>query len=158
MHWAFKKNVQEVKGEKMAEQPLPRKGQDVNALLGKGSEFEGKLTFEGSVQIDGVFTGEIFSDGTLIIGQGAKVKAEISVDTFILYGEMSGNVKAKSSIEIHSSGKLKGNIQTSILIVAKGAIFDGSCTMQGESVKKPVIKTPPSIQVDEKHVSVKNVV
>ena len=40
-----------------------------NALLGKGADFQGKLTFEGTVRIDGRFTGEIFSDGTLIIGE-----------------------------------------------------------------------------------------
>ena len=30
---------------------------DLNALLGRGSEFEGKLAFEGKVRIDGTFTG-----------------------------------------------------------------------------------------------------
>lgn len=105
---------------------------DINALLGKGSEFEGKLTFEGTVQIDGKFSGEIFSDGALILGEGAKVKAEISVDTLILNGELIGNVKAKSAIELNETSKLKGNIISPSLSVQKGAIFDGNCTMEGE--------------------------
>ena len=32
-----------------------------NAILDQGSEFEGKLTFQGTVRIDGTFKGEIFS-------------------------------------------------------------------------------------------------
>ena len=54
-------------------------GQEVTTLLGRGSEFEGKLSFEGTVRIDGKLTGEIFSDDVLIIGEGADVKAEINV-------------------------------------------------------------------------------
>ena len=54
---------------------------ELNALLGKGSEFEGKLTFEGQVRIDGKFTGQIFTKDTLVIGDGAKVAAEISAGT-----------------------------------------------------------------------------
>ena len=76
----------------------PARPGDVNALLGRGSEFEGKLTFEGIVRIDGKFTGEIFSDGTLIVGEGARVKAEIAVDTVIVQGEVVGNIRAKTGV------------------------------------------------------------
>ena len=44
---------------------------DVNTLVGRGSHFEGKMTFEGVVRIDGSFEGEIVSSDTLIIGEGA---------------------------------------------------------------------------------------
>src|SRR5690606_41819659 len=32
---------------------------EINTLLGRGSEFEGKLTFEGTVRIDGTLRGEV---------------------------------------------------------------------------------------------------
>ena len=60
---------------------MSQKPGEINALLGKGSEFEGKLLFEGTVRIDGKFKGEIKSSDTLIVGEGAKVEAEISVGT-----------------------------------------------------------------------------
>ncbi len=50
----------------------PRPSPELNALLGKGSQFEGKLLFEGTVRIDGKFTGEIISTDTLIVGEGAR--------------------------------------------------------------------------------------
>ena len=52
---------------------------EVTTLLGRGSEFEGKLSFEGTVRIDGKLSGEIFTDDVLIIGEGAEVSAEINV-------------------------------------------------------------------------------
>src|SRR5260370_41259184 len=59
---------------------------ELNALLGKGSEFEGKLTFEGQGRIDGKFTGQIFTKDTLVIGDSAKVAAEINASTVIVNG------------------------------------------------------------------------
>ncbi len=137
----------EVKGMSTGPQGSARPG-EVNALLGRGSEFEGKLTFEGIVRIDGKFSGEIFSDGTLIIGEGARVKAEIAVDTLVLQGEMVGNVRAKSTVELHAPGRLRGNIQTVALVVQKGASFDGNCVMEGPegSPRRPGGGTPPGPQ------------
>src|SRR5437763_16960519 len=90
------------------EQPLP--ATEITALLGRGTRFEGKLTFEGRVRIDGVFKGEIKSEDVLIIGEGAEVHAEIDVATVIIKGgAVHGNIRAKNSIELHSPGKLVDN-------------------------------------------------
>lgn len=110
---------------------------DIIALLGKGSEFEGKLTFEGAVQIDGKFTGEVFSKGTLIIGENAKVKAEIAVASVVVKGEVSGNIKAPNCVELHAPARLVGNIMTPALYVQKGVIFEGNTIMESEGVGRP---------------------
>lgn len=102
---------------------------DLNALLGKGSEFQGKLTFEGSVRIDGRFTGEIFTDGTLIIGEGAQVQAEIRVGSIAIYGNVTGNVTANDGVELHAPASLRGNIASPALHIDKGVFFDGACQM-----------------------------
>src|SRR3954453_17934923 len=80
---------------------------EITALLGRGTRFEGKLYFEGRVRIDGAFKGEIKSDDTLIIGDGAEVNAEIDVPRGIVGGGGGhGNVRASNAIEIHSPGKV----------------------------------------------------
>ena len=98
---------------------------DLNALLGRGSEFEGKLTFEGTVRIDGKFNGTIVTNDVLVVGEGAKVSAEISCGTVIVHGEIVGNVKAKTSVELHQPAKMKGNIETPSLMIEKGVTFEG---------------------------------
>ncbi len=108
--------------------PLP--ATEITALLGKGTRFEGKLHFEGRVRIDGVFKGEIRSEDTLIIGEGAEVHAEIDVATVIVKGGVvHGNVRAKTSLELHAPGKLVGNIQSPSLFIDRGVEFQGSCRM-----------------------------
>ncbi len=104
-------------------------GDDVNALLGKGSEFEGKLTFEGSVRIDGLFSGEIFTEDTLIIGEGAQVHAQIEAGTLIVHGDVEGDVRTRNLIELHAPATLRGNVETPNLVIDRGVLFEGSCRM-----------------------------
>jgi cytoskeletal protein CcmA (bactofilin family) len=104
---------------------------DLNALLGRGSEFEGKLTFEGTVRIDGKFNGTIVTNDVLVIGEGAKVSAEISCGTVIVHGEIVGNLKAKNAVELHHPARMKGNIETPSLMIEKGVTFEGQCKMDG---------------------------
>jgi cytoskeletal protein CcmA (bactofilin family) len=114
--------------------PSPTSGelgsaQPVTTLLGKGSEFEGKLSFEGTVRVDGKLTGEIFTDDVLIVGEGAEVNAEVTVGAIVVQGIVRGNITAKRSVEIHSPGRVKGNISTPSLFIEKGVLFDGHCQM-----------------------------
>jgi cytoskeletal protein CcmA (bactofilin family) len=117
---------------------------ELNALLGRGSEFEGKLTFEGTVRIDGKFTGSIITNDVLVVGEGAKVSAEITCGTIIVHGEVVGNVRAKTAIELHHPAKLKGNVETPSLMIEKGVIFEGQSKMENLE-KVPSVKplTPP---------------
>jgi cytoskeletal protein CcmA (bactofilin family) len=100
------------------------------AFLGKDTEFDGKLSFRGSVRIDGRFRGEIFSDGTLEVGESAMIESNIHVSHIIINGEIRGNILADSRIEIHAPGKVFGNIQAPIIIIEEGVIFEGNCSMK----------------------------
>ena len=102
----------------------------ITTLLGRGSEFEGKLSFEGTVRVDGKLSGEIFTDDVLIIGEGAEVRAEINVGAIVIEGTVHGNINAKRSVEIHTPARVRGNIVTPSLYIEKGVMFDGTCQME----------------------------
>jgi cytoskeletal protein CcmA (bactofilin family) len=108
---------------------------EINTLLGRGSEFEGKLTFEGTVRIDGKLKGEVFSEDTLVIGEGAHVEAEIDIGEIIIQGSVTGNIRARRSIEIHAPGRVKGDLTTPELQIAKGVVFEGRSFMEGATEK-----------------------
>ena len=115
---------------------------EITTLLGRGASFEGKLTFDGTVRIDGRFKGEVFSDDTLVIGEGAVVEAEIDIGEVIIQGTVVGNVKAKRSIEIHAPGRVKGDLHTPTLQIDKGVIFEGRSFMEAANggLKPPAVK------------------
>lgn len=104
---------------------------DLNALLGRGSEFEGKLSFEGTVRIDGKFNGSIVTKDVLVVGEGAVVSAEIDCGTIIVHGQIIGNVKARVGVELHSPARVKGNIEAPSLMIERGVTFDGQTKMEG---------------------------
>jgi cytoskeletal protein CcmA (bactofilin family) len=116
---------------------------EITTLLGRGATFEGKLTFEGTVRIDGRFKGEVFTDDTLVIGEGAHVEATIDVGEVIIQGTVVGNVSAKRSIEIHAPGRVKGDLHTPSLQVDKGVIFEGRSFMEAATANRPAGATAP---------------
>jgi cytoskeletal protein CcmA (bactofilin family) len=124
-----------------AHAPDSRPEGEINTLLGRGSEFEGKLTFEGTVRIDGKLSGEIFSDDVLVIGEGAQVSAEIDVGVVIVEGNVNGNIRAKRAVELHAPARVRGNIETPSLYVDKGVIFEGNCKMENVTASRPA---PPT--------------
>jgi cytoskeletal protein CcmA (bactofilin family) len=115
---------------KREEAPVAVVGSDLNALLGRGSEFDGKLTFEGTVRIDGRFTGTIVTGDTLVVGEGAQVSAEITCGTLIVHGAVTGNVKASVAVELHAPARVTGNIETVALLVSRGVAWNGQCKME----------------------------
>ncbi len=107
-----------------------KKRDDINAFLGKDTSFDGKLSFSGAVRIDGHFKGEIVTEGTLIVGESAVVESDIRVSHIIISGEIRGNIVADSRIEIHTPGRVFGNIEGPIVVIDEGVVFDGNCKMQ----------------------------
>jgi len=103
--------------------------EEVRAFLGKGAEFTGKLMFNGSVRIDGNFKGDIFGNGTLVIGEGAEVEADIHVDTVLVSGEVRGQIDVKKGLKIYSPGRLLGDVNTPVFSIEEGAFFEGTCHM-----------------------------
>lgn len=103
--------------------------EEVRAFLGKGAEFIGKLIFNGAVRIDGDFQGEVYGQGSLVIGEGALVKANIAVNSVYIGGDVQGNIDVKEKINIHSTGKFYGEVRTPVFVMEEGAVFDGRSHM-----------------------------
>src|SRR5512138_1947619 len=99
-------------------------------LLGAGAEFEGKLTFKGTVRIDAKFKGSIVTNDVLIVGEHAKIDAEITCGTVVVHGEVNGNIKAKTAVELHQPARVRGNIETPSLMIEKGVFVQGELKME----------------------------
>ncbi len=112
-----------------------KKHEDIVAFLGKGAEFVGKLIFSGYVRIDGSFSGEIFGDGTLAVGEEAQVSADINAGIVMISGEVRGQIAAKERIGIFSTGRFSGALKTPVLAIEEGAFFEGTSCMSANGDK-----------------------
>lgn len=112
----------------MAETTVP--AAELTALLGRGTEYEGKLHFEGRVRIDGTFNGQIRGEGVLVMGEGSDVEAEIVVDTLIVKGgTLKGTVQARASIELYVPARVTGQLRAPEIFMDKGVQFSGECVI-----------------------------
>lgn len=132
----------------LSERAVAASAGELNALLGRGTRFAGKLVFDGKVRIDGDFEGEVFTDGTLIVGDEAVVKAELSVGTLIVRGgTVRGNITATGAVEVYTPSKVFGNITAAEVFIDKGVRFDGQCRMtRGDG---STVTVPPPAELDE---------
>jgi cytoskeletal protein CcmA (bactofilin family) len=99
--------------------------------LGRGVRLEGKLTFSGTVRVDATFQGSIVTDGVLIVGDAAKVDADITCGTVVVEGEVNGNVTARESVELRRAATVRGDVETPSLTVERGAVFEGASRRPG---------------------------
>lgn len=122
----------------MPEMSQKRKYEEITAFLGRSAEFDGKLIFKGSVRIDGNFSGEIFGEGALLVGEGADIKAKILSDSVIVNGDVLGQIEVKERIEIYPPGRVMGGIKTPILVVKEGAVFEGTSIMGNKNTQDKI--------------------
>jgi cytoskeletal protein CcmA (bactofilin family) len=101
----------------------------VTAILDQGASFEGKLTFEGTVQIGGFFKGEIFTKDTLVINPGSKVVAQVEAENIIISGYVEGNLFARKKVIMHPPAVFKGTVTTPSLRIEEGVVFEGASYM-----------------------------
>ena len=76
------------------------------AVITDQVELRGSLAFDGNLEFNGLFEGEIVSGGTLLIGPNAILKGDIQANKVILHGKMHGNISATESIEVRDQAQL----------------------------------------------------
>src|SRR5256885_738052 len=103
------------------------KGSDLTAFIDEGSEIEGKYTFNGTVMLNGKFSGEIVSSDSLIIGEKGVVNATVRAGIVLINGEVVGNVYASERVELRGTARVYGDVEAPVIVVEEGVHFEGHC-------------------------------
>ena len=122
------------------------------AYLDKGCVVKGKISFKGSVRIDGEIEGEINSEDNVAIGEGAVISANIKAVSIVVAGVVSGELTASQRIELYPSAQVIGNLTAPRMVIHEGATFEGSCTMQSKAAAREERK-PAASRKEERIVS-----
>lgn len=109
---------------------------ELNAFLGAGTEYRGKLDFVGTVRIDGDFEGEISTDGTLILGKDATIRGVVRVGSLSSCGAVTGDIMVRDKAVLHKNSTTSGSLQAKKLTVEEGAVIEGSIAM-GTATMEP---------------------
>jgi cytoskeletal protein CcmA (bactofilin family) len=105
------------------------KSGDLNTIIGKGSQFEGNVTVEHSLRIDGRIKGDVVSSETLVIGKEGEVIGNVKVKNLVVAGSLRGTIEAETKIVLETKSVVHGEMKTAKLVIDEGAVFDGRCSM-----------------------------
>jgi len=111
--------------------------ENIIAFVGRGVEFKGAISYEGTVRIDGRVEGEIHANGVLVVGEEAAIAAKITVGTIISKGKIMGEIVAKERVKLLSPAMFQGSIQAPTFSIEEGVVFNGTCQMTGEVHELP---------------------
>lgn len=104
---------------------------DISTLLSKDTEIRGSIKSQGSIRIDGSVCGDVFSAKTVTIGATGSVEGNITGDDIIVAGKVKGTLTSRGRVALESSAQIEGDLNTSRLSIAEGAMFRGLSNMGG---------------------------
>lgn len=102
-------------------------------FIDQGVTLEGTLQVTGTFRVDGNVKGNIISDQTVILGDGAKVEGQIEGNRVVISGRFDGVIFAKGRVEIQAKGVVTGEVHSPCMVINPGGIFDGRCHMLASS-------------------------
>jgi cytoskeletal protein CcmA (bactofilin family) len=134
----------------------------ISTLIGEDARIEGHLDFDGTLRLDGRLEGQMTSNnGILIVGEKARITADVNVLKAVVMGEITGSVTALDKIELYPPARITGDICAPTITIESGAMLNGKCIMQkpentqstsplatDESNPVPVESDPVSVESD----------
>jgi len=130
----------------------------IGTVVADDLEIKGTIKLKSSVMLKGVFEGEIFSEGLLVVGPTAKVTATITAKTFISHGLVTGNVTAGEQVVLNSTATHNGDLKTPFLTIDNGAIFNGASVMERLESNVAAEEAPPASVSEDPQEPAKNAV
>ena len=112
----------------------------IETIIGPNAYIRGDIQSDGGVRVEGVFEGSIDITGNLIIGEGAKIVADIKANNVSISGAIKGNVNG-NMVEILETGRVWGDLTINSLLLNEGAYLRGQTTMHGD-IEPPMIEPP----------------
>lgn len=119
---------------------------DEVAFVGKDVEFKGVISYSGTVRIDGSLDGEINTDGGLLVGPEAVLKAKVSAGTVVCHGTITGDIIATNQIVLCAPAVVQGSLTTPVLSMEEGVVFNGTLEMKPQAKAEGLREVGPYVE------------
>lgn len=101
--------------------------------------FQGTLSVQGSLRVDGKLEGSVDNARQVIVGEGGKIIGDVTGQTVVCGGDIEGNVCAEM-VEVLAKASVKGDIRAQKMIVEEGGRIEGLCKIGGEKSAEDGVK------------------
>lgn len=100
------------------------------SLIAAGDVFEGKLITTNGVRVLGTVRGTIESKSNIQVDSDAMVEADITAENVTIAGTYKGNLNCNGRLEITSTGRASGELETGRILLHEGGFFEGTLHMK----------------------------
>lgn len=104
----------------------------ITTILGPDLHVQGAIQGTAGLRIEGTFDGSINTKGPVVIGENAKVTADIDAEVVSVSGQVNGNIKA-IKVEILATGRIWGDLVACVFTTEEGAFLRGTVTLHDEA-------------------------
>jgi cytoskeletal protein CcmA (bactofilin family) len=112
---------------------------EVETIIGQSVKVKGNFQGEGNIVVEGIIEGGLKTTGNVLVGEQAKISANIEANEARIGGEVLGNIKVKNLLEIEATAKINGDVECSLLSIERGAIVNGKFLMNSSIKHKEQI-------------------
>jgi len=120
-----------------------------DTVLGPTSTIKGDLRTEGNLRLDGEFTGNLDIGGNVLVGETARISADIDAANVSIAGTVRGNVTG-NKVQLLQSARVWGDIIATSFSMEEGAFIDGKISMPdgNDTDKTPADDAPLMIEAN----------
>jgi len=90
-------------------------------LVAEGAEYEGLISFRGSLRLDGKVRGAVRGTGHLFLAETASITGPVEVDSLQLEGRIEGEVTVGKLAVLAPAARLAGALRAASLRLEEGA-------------------------------------
>ena len=111
-------------------------------LIANGTSVTGDIKSDSGIRIDGQLKGKMNIKGKVVIGNPGQIDGDINCKQIEVSGQVNGNINAAEIVSLKASARINGEIVTRKLAIEPGAVFTGSCRMDGvqDGSQKEILK------------------
>jgi cytoskeletal protein CcmA (bactofilin family) len=109
---------------------------NAETIIGASIKVKGNFNGQGDVIIEGKLEGSLKTNSNLLIGEKAKVLANIEAKEAIINGDIQGNLKIKHFLSIGKAAKIVGDVECGEISIARGALVKGQLTINNDDKER----------------------
>ena len=119
---------------------VPPPVEKIETIIGPTASFRGTIRSDGSIRIDGIYEGSIETAGNLIIGEQAKIMANITAHNVSVAGAVKGDISA-NRVEVLETGRIWGDLTVNSFTLDDGGFVSGQVHMHTD-MSPPMLEAP----------------
>lgn len=116
--------------------------QDSFSVIDRFSRFDGDFVAERDLRVEGNVKGSIECHGTLFVAEGAIVAAKVTAENITVAGDLSGETRCRGKLHLLPTGRVRGRVSTSGLVITEGAIYEGELAMAEDVQPEAALQRP----------------